>query len=106
MYQCKGELEATGAAGPFQLLRKPTFNGRQRAPLDLLPTAAHQPLIDPFHKLSQVLRIRLHDLVKLCELKTHFLFVRYPMCLVLMKWESGLNNYSIILEYREKLYLL
>ena len=47
-----------------------TFDDGQRAPLDLLPAAVDEPLVDLLHQLGQVVRVRLHDLVKLCELET------------------------------------
>lgn len=46
----------------------PTFDDRQAAPLDLLPAAAHQPGVDFLQQLRQVVRVRLHDLVKLGKL--------------------------------------
>ena len=46
-----------------------TFDDGQRAPLDLLPAAVDEPLVDLLHQLCQVVRVRLHDLVKLFELK-------------------------------------
>lgn len=45
-----------------------TFNDRQGAPLHLLPAAADQPFIHTLHQFSQMIRIRLHDLIKLCKL--------------------------------------
>lgn len=45
-----------------------TFDHGQSAPLDLLPAAVDEPLVDFLHQLGQVVRVRLHDLVKLCEL--------------------------------------
>lgn len=47
---------------------KLTFDDRQAAPLDLLPAAAQQPCVDFLQQRSQVLRVRLHDLVKLSKL--------------------------------------
>lgn len=49
---------------------KPTFDDRQTAPLDLLPTAAHQPRVDFLQQLCEVVWVRLHDLVKFSKL-TH-----------------------------------
>lgn len=49
---------------------KPTFDDRQAAPLDLLPVAAHQPCVDFLQQLCEVVRVRLHDLVKFSKL-TH-----------------------------------
>lgn len=46
----------------------PTFDDRQAAPLDLLPAAAHQPGVDFLQQLCEVVRVRLHDLVKLGKL--------------------------------------
>lgn len=45
-----------------------TFDDGQSAPLDLLPAAVDQPLVDLLHQLRQVVWVRLHDLVKLCKL--------------------------------------
>lgn len=45
-----------------------TFDDGQSAPLDLLPAAVDEPLVDLLHQLCQVIRVRLHDLVKLCKL--------------------------------------
>lgn len=45
-----------------------TFDNGQSAPLDLLPAAVDEPLVDLLHQLCQVVRVRLHDLVKLCKL--------------------------------------
>lgn len=51
---------------------EPTFDDRQAAPLDLLPEAAHQPLVDFLQQLCEVVWIRLHDLVELGKLaRTH-----------------------------------
>lgn len=47
-----------------------TFDDGQRAPLDLLPAAVNEPLVDLLHQLCQVVWVRLHDLVKLCKLDT------------------------------------
>lgn len=45
-----------------------TFDDGQSAPLDLLPAAVDEPLVDLLHQLCQVVRVRLHNLVKLCKL--------------------------------------
>lgn len=47
-----------------------TFDDGKGAPLDLLPAADDQPLVDLLHQLCQVVRVRLHDLVKLRKLTT------------------------------------
>lgn len=47
---------------------EPTFDDRQAAPLDLLPEAAHQPLVEFLQQLCEVVWIRLHDLVELGKL--------------------------------------
>lgn len=59
-----------------------TLDDGQRAPLDLLPAAVDEPLVDLFHQLRQVVRIRLHNLVKLCKLDrwTRFTFKALVMC--------------------------
>lgn len=47
-----------------------TFDDGQSAPLDLLPAAVDEPLVHLLHQFCQVVRIRLHDLVKFCKLST------------------------------------
>lgn len=47
---------------------EPTFDDRQAAPLDLLPEAAQQPLVDFLQQLCEVVWIGLHDLVELGKL--------------------------------------
>lgn len=45
-----------------------TFDDGQSAPLDLLPAAVDEPLVDLLHQLGQMVGVRLHDLVKFCKL--------------------------------------
>lgn len=47
-----------------------TFDDGQSAPLDLLPAAVDEPLVHLLHQFCQVVRVRLHDLVKFCKLST------------------------------------
>lgn len=53
---------------PWMVFGLLTFDDGQSAPLDLLPAAVDEPLVDLLHQLCQVVRVRLHDLVKLFEL--------------------------------------
>lgn len=45
-----------------------TFDDREGTPLDLLPAAADEPLVDLLDQLCQVVRVGLHDLIKLLKL--------------------------------------
>ena len=46
-----------------------TFDDREGTPLDFLPAAADEPLVDLLHQLRQVVWVRLHDLIKLLKLR-------------------------------------
>lgn len=47
---------------------KRTFDDRERTPLNFLPATADEPFIHTLDQFSQMIRIRLHDLIKLCKL--------------------------------------